>query len=295
MKLSGIAACLFMAGAATAGFAPWAPNSGSSCSFEVHVESDHSGLVQLYFQIGTGMTEDASVLQPIEAGHPKTLRFGLPSGTIRAFRFDPLDRDAHMTLRDARIADGSGRTVAVFSPGRFQATNQIQLLEARGGDLYVETTPGGTDPQLWIKLDGPIEIPRASRVWPLLGLFASLVGILLLLEWARRSPSMRLDGRAGALWSAACRSPARALLAAALLGTLAANYPVVFAGRSLVSPNLGAAALYGQTPWLPGFQSAEAPRVGAADIGVLFWHHLPLSIVENRAVLHDGELPLWNR
>ena len=65
-----------------------------------------------------------------------------------------------MTFRDARIVDGSGRTLAVFSPGRFQAMNQVQLLEARGADLYVETTPGGTDPQLWIKLDGPIEIPQ---------------------------------------------------------------------------------------------------------------------------------------
>ena len=35
--------------------------------------------------------------------------------------------------------------------------------------------------------------------------------------------------------------------------------------------------------------------MNGADVGVLFWHHLPLSMAENRAVLRDGELPLWNR
>jgi hypothetical protein len=84
-------------------------------------------------------------------------------------------------------------------------------------------------------------------------------------------------------------------MAAAFLATLGANYPVVFAGKSLVSPNLGTALLYGQLPWVPGFQSLERGNSSSADIDALMWHHLPLSMIQHRALLGHGELPLWNR
>jgi hypothetical protein len=100
---------------------------------------------------------------------------------------------------------------------------------------------------------------------------------------------------AGVAWKAASAAPGRALALMAVLGTLGANYPVVFAGRSFVSPNLGVALLYGQSPWLPGFQSGEVGDAHKADVGALLWHHLPLSVIERQALLHDGELPLWNR
>ena len=259
------------------------------------MESDHSGLVQLYYQAGAHMTEDDSVLQPIVAGHPALLRFALPYGTFKALRFDPLDGEAHMTVGGARVADGSGRTLVSFSPGQFQPMNQIQRLEVRSSRLYIETTPGGTDPQLWVSLAGPLVIPRPFWGWAVAWLFAVLVGCLLVVEWARRSGSVRLDDRARSLWRVACGSPGCAVLAAALLGTVAANYPVIFAGRSIISPNLGVALLYGQNPWLPGFQSSEAAKVSTSDVAALLWHHLPLSVVENRAIFHDKELPLWNR
>ena len=152
MRVSTVAACLFLAAAAVVPFKPWAPTRTSSCAFEIQVASDHSGLVQLYYQLGPHIIEEDSVLLPITEGHPALLRFSLPSGTIKALRFDPLDSEAHMTLGDARIVDGSGRTVLSFSPGQFQPLNQIQRLETQGASLYVETIPGGTDPELSVKL-----------------------------------------------------------------------------------------------------------------------------------------------
>jgi hypothetical protein len=89
--------------------------------------------------------------------------------------------------------------------------------------------------------------------------------------------------------------PARAAAIAALLATVAANYPVVFAGKSFVSPGLGVCLLYGQSPWLPGEQSADAAPANKSDVAAVLWHHLPLSMIERKALLEDGELPLWNR
>jgi hypothetical protein len=125
--------------------------------------------------------------------------------------------------------------------------------------------------------------------------FAGLLAVLFLLDLAARSPRVRLRERAGSWWEAAKASPGRAILAVAFLATLAANYPVVFLGKSLVSPNLGTALLYGKNPWVPGFQSIERGNSDSADIDALMWQHVPYSMIQHRALFVDGELPLWNR
>ena len=295
MKGSTIAAALVLACAASIPFQPWAGANGGACHFEASVESDESGLAKLYFDVGHGMNEDDSAVQSVEAGHPGLLRFALPHGSLRSLRLDPLDRDVRMTLGGARIVDDSGRTLAQFAPDRFHPLRQIGSLEVRDGKLVISTASDADDPQVAIDLGGPIELPR-SVWWKGIAMgFAGIMAILLAIEFAARSPAARLGRRARSLWDAANASPGRAVMAAALLAALAANYPVVFAGKSLVSPNLGTALLYGRLPWVPGFQSLERGNSNSADIDALMWHHLPLSMIQHRALLGSGELPLWNR
>jgi len=292
---SSLLACLLLSVAAVLASEQWAKSRPSPYRFEVKAESDHSGLAQLYFDTGSGMNEPESELQPVEAGRPQVLRFALPYGRIQALRFDPLDRDARMTTSGARIVDGSGRTVISFTPGQFEARHEIKSLEARDGALRIETAPAATLPMLWVKLSSPLTFPRPP-IWRVIGLvFAGSVACLFLLGWAWGSDRIGLARRARSLWAAACGAPGMAVALAALLGTLAANYPVVFAGRSLVSPNLGIALLYGQAPWQPGNAGVEEGGAHGADVDALMWHHVPLSMIERRAFLRDGELPLWNR
>jgi len=295
LTLPSVLACLFFSVAAVLPFQPWAETRSSSYSFEIEVESNEPGLVQLYYDVGRGANEADSVLQPIVAGKRGILRFTLPYGTYRALRFDPLDRDARMTFGGARIVDGSGRTFLSFSPEQFQAVYEIASTTVADGRFHVEITPGAIDPRMVIRLAAPFTI-RKPPVWrEIAEVFAGSIAVCLLAGWAWRSKGLRLGLRAASLWSAATASPGWALAAAALLGTVVANYPVIFAGRSFVSPNYGVALLYGQSPWLPGLQSGEVGDPHKADVGALLWHHLPLSMIEREAVFRDGELPLWNR
>jgi len=258
------------------------------------VQSEESGLAQLYYDVCSGFNEPDSSIQPVVAGRPALLRFPLPYGRYQALRFDPLDRDTRMVVSEARIVDGSGRVLASFWPEAFAPDFEIRSLAASEGKLHLETTENATDPRTRIRLQGVVDIPRPP-VWREIALaFAASIGLVLVLGWARDSASVRLGGRARAAWEAASRSPAWAVAAAALLGTAVANVPVIFAGRSVVSPNFGVALLYGQNPWLPG-ASSDVGDAHKADVAALLWHHLPLSMVERRALLHDGELPLWNR
>ena len=289
---SSLLACLLLSVAALLASEPWAKARTSPYRFEVGAESDHSGLAQLYFDTGEGLNEPESALQPVEAGRPQVLRFALPYGRIRALRFDPLDREARMTISGARIVDGSGRTVISFAPVQFEARHEIKSLEVRDGALRIETEPAATLPMLWVNLAGPLTIPRPP-IWRGIGMiFAGLVACLFLLGWAWGSDRIRLARRARSLWAAACGSPGMAVAAAALLGTLAANYPVVFAGRSLVSPNLGIALLYGQAPWQPGNAGVDEGGAHGADVDALMWQHVPLSMIERRAVLRERRAAL---
>ncbi len=295
LDLPSVLACLFFSVAAVLPFQPWSRARSSSYFFEIAVQSNEPGLVQLYYDIGRGANEPDSVLQPIVAGEPGVLRFALPYGTYQALRFDPLDRDARMTFSGARIVDGSGRTFLSFAPAQFRAAHEIKSVISGEGNFRVEMEPGATDPRMVISLSAPFTIPKPPVWREIAAVFALSIVVILLIGWAWQSESLQLKGNARSLWKAACASPGRALAGAALLGTVVANYPVIFAGKSFVSPNYGVALLYGQSPWLPGLQSGEVGDAHKADVAALLWHHLPLSKIERQAVLHEGELPLWNR
>ncbi len=276
-------------------FQPWSSDNTGWSSFEVEAESDQAGLAKLYYDVGRGFSERDSALQRVEAGHPGPLRFALPAGTLRALRYDPLDRDGRITLGDARIVDGAAQVLARLGPERFHPAHQIRTLAVGDGKLLLTTDEAADRPEVTIDLAAPIELPRTTW-WKAVALgFAGLLAILFAFEAARRSPRVRLGERARSLWKAALAAPGRAILIAAAASTLAANYPIVLAGKSLLSPNLGTALLYGQLPWVPGFQSLERGNSSSADIDALMWAHLPYSIIQHRALLHDGELPLWNR
>jgi hypothetical protein len=290
-----IGACIVLAAAAVLPSRPWAPYRESPWRFEARIESDAPGLVQLYYDLGGGMSEEQSVVRSIRAGVAEVLSFPLPYGRIKAIRFDPLDRDCTMTLSDARIVDGLGRTVASIRAGQFRPYFQIASTDTRGGKLHLVTVPGGTDPQMSVNLDEELVVPRPPFWVAPAETFAVALLAVFALEWAWRSPRLGLAAKARSLWGRACASPGLAVALAGLLATLAANYPVVFASRTIVSPSMGVSLLYGQSPWLPGASTADTGDANKADVAALMWHHLPLSRLESRAIFEDGELPLWNR
>jgi hypothetical protein len=74
-------------------------------------------------------------------------------------------------------------------------------------------------------------------------------------------------------------------------------YPVIFFGKSFLSPNNHAHTflLYGKMPTVPGYKDVETDDAKAADMGAAMWQDWPYSVVESRGLFKHGELPLWNR
>jgi hypothetical protein len=92
-----------------------------------------------------------------------------------------------------------------------------------------------------------------------------------------------------------------AILLVSLLAVAVNNYPILFCGKSYVSPMPAAAVVYDWWPPLPGMaqwpvQTAELkPSAHGSDIFSVMWWGVPLGFVESRSLLDHGELPLWNR
>jgi hypothetical protein len=100
-------------------------------------------------------------------------------------------------------------------------------------------------------------------------------------------------------WSQQC--PILAIVLVALLAVVVNCYPVIFCGKSMVSPMSTGTLVYNWWPPLPGMAQwpVRTPDVvnnmHGSDTYAMMWWGVPMGFVESRSLLEHGELPLWNR
>ena len=279
---------------------PWLPSArqqSGSYALEARVASTRSGHVQVYADTGEGFSEQKSVRILVTAATvPGPLRFDLPAGDYRALRFDPLDADGTVIIESVRLVGPGGRTLREIFPTEWRPANQIAALKIAGSQLRVTVTPGGNDPQLIIAFNPPLALRPSAQdraeaflnrwLAVLIGIAAVLFGLDRLRPGVREKFSSL---RAGIL-----AKPRRALALTALAAVVASAYPVVFLGKSYVSPDLGTILLYDDYPTLPGYRTDRVTDVKGSDLGAIAWQDIPFTVTQRRA-LTQGELPLWNR
>ena len=89
--------------------------------------------------------------------------------------------------------------------------------------------------------------------------------------------------------------PRKAIFAAALAAVTVSCFPVIFCGKSFVSPDNGLQLLYERFPTVPGAKGGRVENPAGSDVGATLYWHLPASIIQHRALFENGEFPLWNR
>jgi hypothetical protein len=266
-------------------------------ALEVALSSSVAGLVKVYYDIGHGFHEsDSAELTLAKTNLAQTYRFPLPDATYHSIRFDPVDGPGTLTLEaNLRITSDRGRLVRTIPLTDLQALDQVESLRAVDGRLEVVAAPAANDPQLLITFSPPLRLAAPFRnliapVLPgILGVFAAVSALLLLLD---RVPRIQTRAVATARWLQ--ERPVRALAIVAAVAVVMSAYPVVFLGRSHVSPNFGTTLLHETYPTLPGYTSSRTVDGNGSDVGAIMWAHVPYSFVQRRA-LARGELPLWNR
>ena len=119
-----------------------------------------------------------------------------------------------------------------------------------------------------------------------------------------------LDARAGRggfiarflTWQAS--HPILAIVLVSLLSVIINCYPVIFCGKSYVSPSASRGALvYNWWPLLPGRENLPKPVPspyaghsvhGSDSVATMVWC-VPAGFIASRSLLDHGTLPLWNR
>lgn len=266
-------------------------------ALEVQASADHAGHIQLYFDRGHGFNEADSSALALPAGtQPATFRLELPPGSFAHLRLDPTDRDGIVRLYALRMVDRENHTVRKLPLSLVRAGGQIQSLRSAGQALEVTVTPGGTDPTLDLVLDPPLalRVPRRALLAPY-ATAAALVWAAILVGCAAAERLPGLGAGLTQLWLRGRERPGQSIAVAAALAVILSSYPVIFFGKSFVSPNLGTPLLYDEFPTLPGYRDSTAVDAQGSDVGAIMWQQVPYSAVQHRSIFWDFEWPLWNR
>lgn len=304
---SRIGLALALGAIAATAFTFWPRTQSPAFYFEITMRSALSGFAQLYYDVGSGVNGKDSFRLPVEGGNRDALyRFPLPEGRYPNLRFDPTDRARNsMTLSGGRIVDRAGNLVRAIPPSQIKVSQQIEQLEAGETKVTFTTAATADDPILTVELGEPV-ILRKSFARPSLRkllrrflisfvLAASLSLLVPPALVSRMKPAASRWIRKAADWARA--HPTQLLLATAAVSVVLSCYPIVFFGKSFLSPNNHSHTylLYGEMPTVPGYKEVATDDEKGSDLGASMWYSWPTSVVESRALFKYFELPLWNR
>ena len=276
-------------------------NASGGHALVLTMASTVPGTLQIFFDTGQGFSEPQSVVAPTSVSDvPRAYRFPIQPGRYLNFRVDPGTVPGRYDIRGAVVLAPDGSTSASIPLADLNPVHQLTTIERTAARLLVEATPASSDPQILYAPAKPLEIvpeQRLSRasirrlalVW-VAALLAVVIMERLLARFAAR-PTGWLDR----LRLAAEAQPRAAIVAAALTATIVATYPVLFLGRSLVSPNNGSLKLlYDAVPGVPSSADFEVEDTRASDVSAALYAFVPYSKVQRTALL-GKEWPLWNR
>lgn len=276
------------------------PNTPPSYRFEIKIAASVRSDVRVYFDLGNGFSEDFSAQRTIDPGNTlQRYRFKIPLGTYHGLRLEFINGQATVALADARIVTRDNSVIRVFSPSDFSPGTEIKPVTRTTSRVVLVTASSATASVLNINLPSALTL-KAPSPWPGRALrFGATYLVCLALAAALRRLSAatrkRIITHLGPITGYFRLHPAMAVAAMAFFAVALNCYPIIFLGRSFVSPNFGTVLLYERAPTLPGYQDTIMEGAQGSDVGAMIWYYVPVSMVQHRALFHDGELPLWNR
>lgn len=111
----------------------------------------------------------------------------------------------------------------------------------------------------------------------------------------RGEPPMRRPGLGERMGNWFGRHRRCSVMIVAGLAVMINCYPVIFCGRSFVSPACGGPMVYSWWPPIPGTGPLPIISNHGSDVSATMLAEVPAGFIESRSLLQEGALPLWNR
>jgi hypothetical protein len=264
-----------------------------SLILQVDWQPTEGGIARLYYDAGDGIVPGRYVVARVNAKTRQRSRFKLPPGRLDGFRLLLPDHRGSAVVFGLRITDLAENEVLSLDPNEFWQDEDTDRVEFTDDNVVI--TNGAT-----LTTEAPIDVHSTSDIDKLqtaicfICSFVLSVILLWKLETSGSAARARFFAFADRAVAGARNRPILTLLVTAAVVVLVSCHPIIFFGKSLVSPNNRAICLYDDYPTVPGSPAGPIEDPKASDVGAMLWSHLPYSVMENRAVFHDGELPLWD-
>lgn len=274
---------------------------------DVPIQTATPGNLKLWVDEGAGFPSRATAEVKLPAGESRIAHLRLPTGKLRRLRFElPAGETTVFLLDDAVVRSRAGkasngdRILKRIRSTDFEPAQEIRRVIDIGSQRHLYTTWPGANPICVVRNLEPIALDR-DYVYLVPRLLALLGGCVLLglaaarIEYrvARLSTIV-----AKALGTFVVSRPIVAIFCAAAAGVVASCYPVVFCGKSFVSPNMTTVLLYDRFPTVPiadqaGATDFEDPL--GADLGAMIWQNYSMGVAQADSILNHKDLPLWDR
>ncbi len=270
---------------------------------EIVIESSHKGNSTLHYDTGRGFSELPPITKFVYENEPgRTYRFIVPEKQIIGLRLQLNQATVRARISSPSVVSKGNVVFKKLNINDFIAESGVKESSHTSDALVIETIPG-TAPVLQLRLDPPVNINKPSILSLAFGIsirfLIALLGIICALYLYRfiisMQPLVKLRRFVGYTTSSLRVRPSLAIAVISLVAVIINCYPIVFLGRSFVSPNYGTALLYERAGTLPGDKDMVIENGRGSDVGAMIWYGVPVSMVQHRALFEDGELPLWNR
>ena len=306
LSRSSIGLAIAIAAVTASAITFWPRTQSPSFYLQITVRASLPGFARLYYGVGSGATGAKSISVPVEGGSRQVdYNFPIPEGRYLNLRFEPSDRAGNtMTLSRLRIVDRTGNLIRPIAPLQLKVSSQIEQLHVGENEVTLTTAATSDHASLTLELGPPLLLKSYVRrsVRTLIRRFvisfvpSAVVSLLLVpVLISRIKPAASKWSSKVATWSTA--HPSQLLFAVAATFVILSCYPVVFFGKSFLSPNNHShtCLLYAEMPTVPGSNEVATDNEKGSDLGAAMWYSWPASVLESRALFKHFELPLWNR
>lgn len=271
------------------GFLPVLKENRSYLALEMRSTAPNN--VQLFYDLGNGFSEaESSRALVTRESEWQLVRLPIGDGNLRGLRLDPATDDAAIDIRRISLHAYDGRLILDIDPGSLRPLNQIADISQFDGFWKIIPVRNAIDPYVAVPVQS-----ISLRSWNGRLLGRMLVAVLLTaIGLTVAATTLKSKVMAG-LSVLAARKQFLTVAAFALFASVLSSWPVVFGGKSFLSPNNGVLLLYDTLPTVPKSIESGSEPVHGADVGAMAWQHFTYTLLQERTIKIDGELPLWNR